>query len=73
MDVLSVSEKTPEPRKERIETLLRSAASCRKAVYKSPGRGDDIRWKTEEQTGSALVVENVPVHVVLFADPVATP
>jgi hypothetical protein len=38
-------------------------------TFQSPGAGQDLRFETPELAGSALVVDNQPVHVELFAGP----
>jgi len=49
-----------------VEEWLRSAASAPAQAYQSPGLGYDIRIKGAGVVGSALVVEDEPVHVELF-------
>jgi hypothetical protein len=38
-------------------------------IFQSPGAGRDLRFETPELAGSALIVDDQPVHVELFAEP----
>ncbi|MFC2173229.1 ARPP-1 family domain-containing protein [Acidobacteriota bacterium] len=65
IDAARCSEPSLEQVKE-VARLLESALKSEKDTFDSPGKGEDMRWKTSEQSGSALMVEEMPVHVAIF-------
>jgi hypothetical protein len=65
-------EKTGDVDVATLERWVRSAALAPVEPFKSPGAGQDIRFETQELAGSALVVDNQPVHVELFAGSTAS-
>lgn len=51
---------------ENLELWLRDALEARCEVYPSPALGHDVRLHSSELQGSALVVDQVVVHLQLF-------
>ncbi len=49
-----------------LERWVRAAGVAPHEPFKSPGVGQDIRFENEEIAGSALVVDDQPIHVELF-------
>jgi hypothetical protein len=49
-----------------------SSAAAQAEPFASPGLGRDVRLEAPGLFGSALVVEEQPVHVALFAEPSAS-
>ena len=46
---------------------VRAAARARADAFQSPGEGHDVRLRGEGLVGAALIVEDQPVHVEMFA------
>ena len=52
---------------EDLSRVLSKAAAARWTPHDSPGLGEDWRLETERALGAALVVEQNPIHIEMFA------
>jgi hypothetical protein len=73
LDALEVRETDTSVTSEDVTRWLRAAAGAAVESYPSPGLGRDLRVKADVLFGSALVVEEQPVHLELFAEAPPTP
>jgi len=64
-EALDAEHKVPETTAEK---LLQELWKCQVEVFESPGLGQDVRLKSKEIRGSALVHQDVVVHLSLFAE-----
>jgi hypothetical protein len=66
----------PEPARtlgpDDVRGWVRSSAAAKAESFPSPGIGRDLRLEAPGLFGSALVVDEQPVHVELFAQPTPT-
>jgi len=51
---------------DRAKRLIERLAGARAESYPSPGLGQDVRLEGDGADGSALVYENVVVHLAIF-------
>jgi hypothetical protein len=52
-----------------LQQWIRGAAEAPFEPFKSPGAGQDVRFQVATLSGSALVLDDLPVHVELFSGP----
>jgi hypothetical protein len=55
--------------REGLARWVRKAGAAAFESFPSPGVGRDLRFRDPAMTGSALVVDEQPVHVELFSEP----
>jgi hypothetical protein len=69
LDALEEAGETkPAVSAESVRHWLQEVAEARPETFKSPGLGDDIRLEGTSVVGAGLVVDEVPIHVELFAE-----
>ena len=56
----------PVPGKEKAKAFIDEAATCEEKRYESVGKGYDFRFSGKDIVGSALVVEDKPIHTAFF-------
>ena len=64
---LRPEERASEVSRSGLEWWTRGAAVTPCEPFKSPGDDQEIRFETHDLAGSALVVQDQPVHVELYA------
>jgi hypothetical protein len=70
LDALELSEHPAAPvAAEDVRRWVGSATAAQAEPFPSPGLGRDVRLEAPGLFGSALVVDEQPVHVALFAEP----
>lgn len=52
-----------------VREWLASLASAKAETFKSPGVGDDVRLRSGDTHGGALLVDSNPIHVEVFTSP----
>jgi hypothetical protein len=68
IDALEDDKARPTVTTEQVREWLESLSSTKMETFKSPGVGDDVRLKGGNAHGGALIVEERPVHVEVFAE-----
>jgi hypothetical protein len=68
LDALEAPQAEASLTREDATRWVQAAAAAAVESYPSPGLGQDFRVKSETLFGSALVVDEQPVHLELFAD-----
>jgi len=53
---------------EEVQGWLHGAVQAKEEVFKSPGLGNDVRMEGPTLVGAGLLVEDLPVHVEVFAN-----
>jgi hypothetical protein len=69
IDAMEETTESPELTTENIQTWLDAFLTVRSERFRSPGLGEDVRFDSEVQVGSSLLVGNECVHTELFAAP----
>jgi hypothetical protein len=62
----STKESASLPKPDDVIEWLRSFSQAKREQFQSPGVSIDIRMKSDEMVGAALVVDEQPVHVACF-------
>jgi hypothetical protein len=68
IDALEEEEAPAKVTSEQVRAWLQSLSSTKVEMFKSPGVGDDVRLQGSKAHGGALVIDEQPVHVEVFAE-----